>query len=404
MLFTLGMFALLYIPIALKEGVISNMIISSANAPLYVPSQLPFLPPHTHAVINNRYDKFAHGGADPAPVIDNFYFYNCTNFEAVLEGQPPLLQIVGPYAFRRYTDRVQSQWSDSEQGQVVEYIEWKHWDAAPDGTPTRDPNETIVNFNPGYFGALASAGGELKLSIAMISAVILDIFHGLSHAAIPATRFAFAIMQMSEQVKTILSDPRINGNSTLFRELWASSTSPPWNFTSDWNMLLPGQQTGRPLPVSQHSVSLLWDANLLGSIANPSADSVLELLHASSNPDSLSKWAKIFAIDLDTASIILLRWLPQYMCGKSDPLLCDATGASSDCGCSQDPNPVCGYVAAEWNLPCNTGIGALTWHQFVQGTVSMEVWNEPSMISVFPSVFPGSSTDAPELFSFMQSR
>jgi hypothetical protein len=92
------------------------------------------------------------------------------------------------------------------------------------------------------------------------------------------------------------------------------------------------------------------------------------------------------------------------MCGKSDPLLCDATGASSDCGCSQDPNPVCGYIAAEWDLPCNTGIGALTWHQFVQGTVSMEVWKEPSMISVFPSVFPGSSTDAPELFSFMQSR
>lgn len=42
MLFTLGMFALLYIPIALREGVTSNMIISSADAPLYVPSQLPF--------------------------------------------------------------------------------------------------------------------------------------------------------------------------------------------------------------------------------------------------------------------------------------------------------------------------------------------------------------------------
>jgi hypothetical protein len=33
-LFALGMFALLYIPIALRDGVNSNMIVSSADSPL----------------------------------------------------------------------------------------------------------------------------------------------------------------------------------------------------------------------------------------------------------------------------------------------------------------------------------------------------------------------------------
>jgi hypothetical protein len=119
---------------------------------------------------------------------------------------------------------------------------------------------------------------------------------------------------------------------------------------------------------------------------------------------SLSTWADSFAIDHATAAVLVLHWLPRYMCGKSDPLLCAAAGVSSDCGCSQNPKPVCGIVAAEWNLPCYVGDGALSWQQFAQGTVSLEVWGLPSMITVFPSVFPASSEDAPELAGFMRQR
>ena len=42
-LFTLGMFALLYIPIALKDGVTSNMIVDSSSAPLYASPPAFFL-------------------------------------------------------------------------------------------------------------------------------------------------------------------------------------------------------------------------------------------------------------------------------------------------------------------------------------------------------------------------
>jgi hypothetical protein len=371
------------------------------------PNPLPlhhsFATPTNDSIII-RYDKFARGGADPAPVIDNFYLFNCTNFEAMLQGQPPTLQLVGPYAFRRYTERLQTQWSDSEEGQVVEYIEWKHWDTAPAGTPTRDPSETIVNLNPGYFGALANAGGELKLSVAMVAAVILDVHHGISDVAMPATRLAYAITLMTAQVNTILADPRIDGNITLFQILWATSLSSPWNFTKDWDLLLPAQEAGKLLPLSGRSASQLWDATALGSIANPTPDSVLALHRASSSQSSFFEWADAFALDHDSADVILHHWLPRYMCGKSDPQLCAITGASSDCGCSQDPNPVCGYISAEWKLPCNSGIGALAWEQFVQGTVSALVWNDPSMINVFPSAFPGSESEAPELARFMQQR
>lgn len=327
----------------------------------------------------------------------------------MLQGQAPVLEAIGPFAFRRYIDRMQAQWSDSDEGQVVEYIEWKHWGPAPAGTRTRDPSEIIVNMNPGYFGALASAGGELKLSLAMISAVVVDIIRGLSDSAVPATRIAFAIRMMSEQVQSILADPRMNGNMTLFEELWSWSTVPPWNSSSDWNMLLPGQQTGRPLSLSMHSASLLWNSSVRASIANTSPDSVLALQRASLSPDSLSKWADAFGIGHDTAALLLLDWLPLYMCSTSDPKLCKATGVSSDCGCSQDA-PLrdtiasCGRIATEWKLPCSAGKGALTWQQFAQGTVGMEVWNAPSMIDVFPSVFPGSSDHAPELSSYLRKR
>ena len=314
------------------------------------------------------------------------------------------MELLGPYAFRRYTDRMQAQWSDTDHGQVVRYIEWKHWDAAPPGTPTRDPTETIVNLNQGYLGALATAGGELKLSFAMIAAVILDVFHGLSDAALPATRLAYAIPMIGSQVKSILADPHINGNVTLFQALWAASISPPWNYTSDWDLLLPAQVVGRPLTLSQHSLTLLWDSTLIGSIANTSPDSVLALQRAASGQDALNKWADAFGIDPSTAAAILLQWLPRYMCGKSDPLLCAAAGTSADCGCSQNPNPVCGDVSAEWKLPCNEGIGALAWQQFAKGTVSTTVWNQPSMVTVFPSLFPGSELDTPELAGFLHDR
>ncbi len=314
------------------------------------------------------------------------------------------MEVVGPYAFRRYTDRLQTEWSDSDSGQVLEYIEWKHWHTAPAGTPTRDPSDIIVNLNPGYFGALANAGGELKLSIAMISGVILDVFHGVSDVAVPATRLAYAITLMAAQVQSILADPRINGNVTLFHNLWATSLSPPWNFTNEWDLILPAQEAGKSLPLSQRTISQLWNANVLGSISNPSPDSVLALQRASSSEGYFIEWADAFAMDYGSAAIILQRWLPHYMCGKSDPLLCARTGASSYCGCSPDQNPECGYIAANWKLPCNSGIGALAWQQFVQGTLSEMVWKQPSMISVFPSAFPGPEIDAPELAGFMQQR
>jgi len=299
---------------------------------------------------------------------------------------------------------VQAQWSDTDLGQVVEYIEWKHWDVAPPGTPTRDPSEIIININQGYLGALSTAGGELKLTVAMIAAVIIDVFHGLSDAALPATRLAYAIPMIASQVKSLLADPHINGNVTLFQTLWAQSISPPWNGTRDWDLLLPAQEVGRPLQLSQRAAAQLWDAALIGSIANTSPESVLTLQRAASSQDALNTWADAFGIDRSTAAVILLRWLPHYMCGKSDPLLCAAVGVSSDCGCSQNPNPVCGYISSQWKLPCNEGVGALAWRQFANGTVSAAVWNQPSMVTVFPSLFPGSEFDAPELAGFLHDR
>jgi hypothetical protein len=109
-------------------------------------------------------------------------------------------------------------------------------------------------------------------------------------------------------------------------------------------------------------------------------------------------------MDAATASAILLQWLPRYLCGKSDPQLCAATGASSDCSCSQDPVPRCGSISAEWSLPCNQGLGALVWVQFSQGALSLYVWNGAPMSDVFPTSFPGSESDAPELFAFLQKR
>jgi hypothetical protein len=297
---------------------------------------------------------------------------------------------------------MQCEWFDTGDGQVIQYIEWKHWDLPPPGTPSRDPNELIVNLNPGYLGVLSNTGSELQLSLAMISAVTVDVLHALSDLAIPASRLAYAISLMSVQAESILADPRVNGNTTLFQFLWATSTNPPWNSTGDWDLLLPAQQAESSFHLSILSASLLWDKTLLGSIANSSPDSVLELHRASSSPDSISKWAGAFAMDSAAASTLLLRWLPRYMCGKSDPLLCAATGSSGDCGCSQDPNPECGYVAREWRLPCNAGIGALTWQQYVQGTISVFVWNQPSMITAFPSIFPGSIKQAPELAIYLQ--
>ena len=46
--------------------------------------------------------------------------YNCTNFDALLQGHAPVLELVGPYAFRRYTDRLQVQCSDA--GVLADFV------------------------------------------------------------------------------------------------------------------------------------------------------------------------------------------------------------------------------------------------------------------------------------------
>lgn len=59
-----------------------------------------FFPPPQNMVLQNGTKVFDSWEKPPLPVYIQFYFFNVTNPEEILQGEIPLLEEVGPYTYR----------------------------------------------------------------------------------------------------------------------------------------------------------------------------------------------------------------------------------------------------------------------------------------------------------------
>ncbi|EHB09521.1 Lysosome membrane protein 2 [Heterocephalus glaber] len=66
-----------------------------------------------NVVLRNGTEVFHSWEKPPLPVYTQFYFFNVTNPEEILRGEPPLLEEVGPYTYRELRNKANIQFGDN---------------------------------------------------------------------------------------------------------------------------------------------------------------------------------------------------------------------------------------------------------------------------------------------------
>ena len=83
-----------------------------------------------------------------------FFMFNVTNPQAVLKGDAPILDEIGPFTYRVVTDHFNVSWSDN--GEVIEYETWNRY-IFERSMSVADENKTVLCLPNILFQALVGA-------------------------------------------------------------------------------------------------------------------------------------------------------------------------------------------------------------------------------------------------------
>eukprot|EP00735_Rhodelphis_limneticus_P009913 TRINITY_DN2890_c4_g1::TRINITY_DN2890_c4_g1_i1::g.5838::m.5838 TRINITY_DN2890_c4_g1::TRINITY_DN2890_c4_g1_i1::g.5838 ORF type:complete len:523 (-),score=117.40,sp/O18824/SCRB1_BOVIN/24.24/6e-35,CD36/PF01130.16/5.3e-74,Neurensin/PF14927.1/0.062,Neurensin/PF14927.1/7e+03 TRINITY_DN2890_c4_g1_i1:73-1641(-) len=114
--------------------------------------------------VKNHGDKDQH-----ADEYMNFYFWNITNLDDILQGRDiPRLEELGPYRYRQYLDKFDVEFT--EKNAFVSYKMFQRWHFLPelsvtkDGRQLNDVTDMITTVNCAYSGAVALLQNEAFLN------------------------------------------------------------------------------------------------------------------------------------------------------------------------------------------------------------------------------------------------
>ncbi|MDP2438132.1 MAG: hypothetical protein Q8P67_20510, partial [archaeon] len=241
MFFMLVFFAWLWVVVLFDTGfhdaLVAQAVISSPKSlgyPLFVtsPGASPDLPPFYEA----------------------WYFFNLTNADDVrLRGHHPHVEQLGPYIYSMVKLKYNISWN--EDGSVISFRECESWNYEPaltqQGCPSCDPDrDIVVNVNPGYIGAVASAGGELLLTQGFTGPAMARVFTFLE------TTFATDTEALHSTAALAAQEASLQGPSPGFFATWANATEAP---SEEWNGMLVSF-AGTPSGISLEAAQQLFTA------------------------------------------------------------------------------------------------------------------------------------------------
>lgn len=170
--------------------------------------------------------------ADPnnkniVPINMTFTLYNLTNADEVLKGAKPEYKEIGPYVYKEYQLRFDSNFTDD--GNLVSFYESRYYVFDRESTYAHLNPETdlITAVNPIYMGVLNNAGGsESGLIKAMVGPGIQQLFEQFDQLVPMASIFMYRYTFAYSAFNTFKSQFPNN-----YLDIWVNATSPP---TSDW--------------------------------------------------------------------------------------------------------------------------------------------------------------------------
>jgi CD36 family len=160
----------------------------------------------------------------------------------------------------------------SEDGNVVSYVLCQGWHynaevSERNGCTGCNPDTDVIhNLNPGYFGAIANAGGELALTQAMTGPAMRRIFDFLETRFVQDTVARHSALSLPERKASLTVD----GDSDAFYATWANATVLP---SANWTGMLVSAGAPEPSGIGLDSARHLFDALRESSLTNADADS-----------------------------------------------------------------------------------------------------------------------------------
>eukprot|EP00002_Diphylleia_rotans_P017688 TRINITY_DN3431_c0_g2_i1.p1 TRINITY_DN3431_c0_g2~~TRINITY_DN3431_c0_g2_i1.p1 ORF type:complete len:764 (-),score=153.72 TRINITY_DN3431_c0_g2_i1:418-2709(-) len=229
-----------------------------------------------------------------------FYFWNLTNADKVRQGENPVVQKVGPFIY----ERLWKKFDVTIDGEWNSYLFWVNFkEFVPEDT-SKYINATttkITNINFAYMGVLALTGNDENIVIPLTGPLLkrnIDILSGYV-----LTYNTPSVLQDQYSRLLEIETPQ------SFRTEWANGT-----YAADplWESYLPSVVLGAPTNISEESVNLLFDPNVLGSFTNLDPQNV----------DAIQSWFRFSAADqqtlkttflLDDKTVVYVRnWLVNY--------------------------------------------------------------------------------------------
>ena len=116
------------------------------------------------------------------PTRRAYFFFNVTNRAAVMGGSTPIVERVGPYAYKTFGQKFGVEYEDG--GKKVKYVSQStyEWDSEESGSGL-SPDDRVVAFYPFYSGVVMQAGSESNLVLGVTNSFLNGVFAQAAAAA-----------------------------------------------------------------------------------------------------------------------------------------------------------------------------------------------------------------------------
>eukprot|EP01097_Dermamoeba_algensis_P001943 TRINITY_DN1763_c0_g1_i2.p1 TRINITY_DN1763_c0_g1~~TRINITY_DN1763_c0_g1_i2.p1 ORF type:complete len:625 (-),score=197.67 TRINITY_DN1763_c0_g1_i2:535-2409(-) len=161
-----------------------------------------------------------------APYYKLYYFFNITNPLEVKAGLPPVLEEVGPYKYRYFTEKVDVVFSEGGDEVGFKLYEHFHWNDLDN--PGKSRNDTVYTVNPAYVAILSKIGataGTDKWEF-ILKAVYFSQYLAKLYSAMSTTMVNFVVSQVKVALGATLDTATAPWASTVSAEIVTNVKNP----------------------------------------------------------------------------------------------------------------------------------------------------------------------------------
>ncbi|KYR01452.1 lysosomal integral membrane protein II [Tieghemostelium lacteum] len=181
------------------DGVVHTQVVSASVT----------LPQNDKTEVINPWTRFSGNQHDKNNYrLYQYYVYNLTNPVEVTQGAYPEFVELGPYHYNYIYKRIIINVTDDKQ--VVAFKMWKRYFPITNHTEARNPyTDVIYHFNIAYAAMVQTAGGEIKLGMALGAGTINQIFTTLNKTRFQMTAASAAIPSVFNAIYASLPNDAI---------------------------------------------------------------------------------------------------------------------------------------------------------------------------------------------------